>query len=406
MDQKIILKKYKTIDMKIISKILLSAMAVIAVFAACNKVGDLPSYSMGSAPTLTASASTIAAVAADSDKTGLTLSWTNPKYSTDSASEKYIVEIDSTGRNFSKSVSKIVTGALTTSFTNKELNTILLGYGFAFNTPYDLDVRVTSSYGNNNEQYKSNVLKIKMTPYVIPPKVIPPASGHLYLVGDATAGGWSNPVPVPTQEFGKIDNLTYVGVFTMSAAHEYLILPVNGDWTNKFSVANKTVAGLNTGGDFGYNLSDNFPGPSAAGTYKITIDFQLGKFKVEPYVGPLLPTNLFIVGDATPGGWNNPVPTPSQQFTRLNSVQYQLASLPISAGHQYLFLPVNGDWSNKYAVNDNTITGLSDGGFFGYNFAQNFPGPTVAGNYKIDLNFGVSKSAAENNTAQFKATKL
>jgi hypothetical protein len=400
------LLKNKKLVMKHISKFLFSALMIVTIFAACDKADDAPLYGLGSTPTLNASATTVAAVAADSNKVGLTLSWTNPKYATDSATEKYIVEIDSTGRNFSKAISKTVTGALTTSFTNKELNTILLGYGFAFNTAYDVDVRVTSSYGNNNEQYKTNVLKIKMTPYVIPPKVTPPASGHLFLVGDATAGGWNNPVPVPTQEFGKVDNLTYVGVFTLSAAHEYLVLPVNGDWTNKFSVANKSLPGLNAGGDFAYNASDNFPGPTAAGTYKITLDFQAGKFKVEPYVGPAIPANLYMVGDATPGGWNNPVPTPSQQFTRLNSVQYQIASLPINAGAQYLFLPVNGDWSNKYAVNDNTIAGLANGGYFGYNFSQNFPGPAAAGNYKIDVNFGVSKSAAENNTAQFKTTKL
>ena len=392
--------------MKQISKFLLPILLIAGVFAACNKVGDLPNYSLGTASSLTASTTTIAAVAADSNKTGLTLSWTNPKYSTDSATQKFVVEVDSTGRNFSKAVSKTVIGALGTSFTNKELNSILLGYGFAFNTAYDVDVRVTSSYGNNNEQYKSNVLKIKMTPYVIPPKVAPPTSGHLYLVGDATVGGWNNPVPVPTQEFGKIDNLTYVGVFTLSAAHEFLILPLNGDWTNKFSIANKALPGVNAGGDFGYNLSDNFAGPSTAGNYKITLDFQLGKFKVEPYVGPQIPTNLYMVGDATPGGWNNPVPTPSQQFTRLNSVQYQIASLPITPNNQYLLLPVNGDWSNKYAVDDNTLAGLSAGGFFGYNFSSNFPAPTVAGNYRIDINFGVSKSAAQNNTAQFKTTKL
>ncbi|MEP6675781.1 MAG: SusE domain-containing protein [Ferruginibacter sp.] len=392
--------------MKYFSKFLLPALMVITFFAACDKAQDVATYGLGTTPTLNASASTVAASATDSNKVGLILSWNNPKYATDSATQKFIVEIDSTGRNFSKAISKTVVGAMTTSFTNKELNTILLGYGFAFNTAYDVDVRVTSSYGNNNEQYKTNVLKIKMTPYVIPPKVAPPASGHLYLVGDATVGGWNNPVPVPTQEFGKIDALTYVGVFTLSAAHEYLVLPLNGDWTNKFSVANKSLAGLNAGGDFGYNLSDNFPGPTAAGNYKITIDFQAGKFKVEPYVGPSIPNNLYIVGDATPGGWNNPVPTPSQQFTRLNSVQYQIASLPINVGAQYLLLPVNGDWSNKYAVNDNTIAGLANGGYFGYNFSQNFPGPTVAGNYKFDVNFGVSKSPAENNTAQFKATKL
>ena len=165
-----------------------------------------------------------------------------------------------------------------------------------------------------------------MTAYKIPPKIALPASGKLYLVGDASEGGWSNPVPVPSQgSLCKTDETTFAGVFNLAANKEYLVLPVNGSWDHKYSVANKTLPNLSAGGDFGYDLSDNFPGPATAGQYLIKLDFQLGKFTLTPYTGSL-PTNLFLVGDATQGGWSNPVPVPSQQFTRINSSVFEITT--------------------------------------------------------------------------------
>ena len=358
---------------------------IMVVFAACNKVADLPVYKNGVVPVLTASTTTIAPAPADSNSTSLTLNWTSPAYATDSSNMKYIIEIDSTGRNFSKEVTKTVVGKLTTSFTAKEINTILLGYGFAFNTPYDMDVRVTSSYTNNNERLLSNVIKIKMTPYKVPPKVPLPTTGKLFLVGDASQGGWSNPVPTPSQEFARINETTFSGVFKLNGGKQYLVLPLNGDWGHKYSVADNSISGLASGGDFGFDLSSNFPGPATSGTYVITLDFQIGKFTVVPYVGTL-PDNLFMVGDATPGGWSNPVPTPTQQFTRLNSSDFTL-TVALNGGKQYLLLPVNGDWGHKYAVNDPSVAGLASGGKFGYDFGQNFPGPAASGTYQINVRF-------------------
>lgn len=372
--------------MKYFAKLSFLAVLLIGFFTACEKkVGDLPYYQPGTAVTLSSSSSTVAAAPADSSKVALTLTWSNPKYSVDSSTVKYIVEIDSSGRNFSKSVKRIISGALTTSFTAKDLNAILLGYGFSFGVAYDMDIRITSSYANNNELLRSNVIKVKMTPYKIPPKVTPPASGRLFIVGSATAGGWNNPVPAPTQEFTKIDSVTYGGIFNLTGGNEYLLLPVNGDWSHKFSVADKTVAGLNADGSFGADLSDNIPGPATSGMYKIIVDFQAGKFTVTPYTG-VLPANLFIVGDATPGGWNNPVPVPSQQFTQVNSTQFEL-TLSLTGGKQYLFLPVNGDWSHKFAVPDNTIPSLKMGGNFAYDASSNFPGPDASGTYKFVVRF-------------------
>lgn len=371
--------------MKYLSKIVFGFSLITVGLMACDKVGPLPQYNNGTASTLSSSATEVAATPADSDNVVLTLNWTEPNYATNHTTEKFVIQIDSSSGDFSRPVSRTIVGELTTSFTGKEINSILLGYGYSFGVAYDMNVRIVSSYGNNNEQKISNVLAIKMTPYKIPPKIAPPASGTLFLVGDATQGGWVNPVPVPSQEFARLDETTFAGVFNLVGGKEYLILPVNGDWSNKYSVADKTVHDLNLGGDFGYNLSDNFPGPATSGWYKIVVDFQFGKFAVSPYTG-FLPDALYIVGNATPGGWVNPVPVPSQQFTRVNSSIFEL-TLPLTGGGEYLMLPVNGDWSHKFAVADKTLPNLASGGEFGYDLSDNFPGPASDGTYKITANF-------------------
>lgn len=380
--------------MRAIFKTLLAATALATVMVACDKVGDLPHFNNGTAPVLTASSSSIAPLPADSNNVALTLTWTSPNYATDSSHTKFTIEIDSSGKNFSRAVTKEVVGALKTTYTAKELNNILLGFGYPFNVPVDMDVRVVSSYLNNNERIASNTLKIRMTPYKVPPKVALPTSSKLFIVGDATAGGWNNPVPVPSQELTRLDETTWAGVFNLIGGKQYLLLPVNGDWSHKFSVANNTLAGLSSGGKFGFDLSDNFPGPATSGTYKIVVDFQQGTFSVTPYTAAL-PTNLYIVGDATAGGWNNPVPVPAQQLTRVNSSVWEI-TMPLIGGKQYLLLPVNGDWSHKYSVGNNTLAGLWSGGTFGYDLNDNFPGPPTSGNYKITVNFAAGGTTPAN----------
>jgi starch-binding outer membrane protein SusE/F len=270
--------------MKNIFKLLLLATGILFMYSSCKKVDPLPFYNNGKPVVLSSSVNVIAPATADSSKAAVTFLWTNPDYANDSATTKYIIQIDSSGRDFSKAVSTTITGKSTYTFIAKELNAILLSFGFAYNKPYDVDIRVVSSYSNNNEQYKSNTLKLKMTPYVTPPKVVPPVTGSLFIIGAASAGGWGNPVPAPAQQFKKIDSVTYEGTFFLNGSAQYLLLPENGSWDHKFAVQNNSIAGLSAGGDFGFNegtaFNDNFPGPAASGMYKIKVDFQSGKFSV------------------------------------------------------------------------------------------------------------------------------
>ncbi len=367
---------------------------------ACKKEGALPYYSSGNAPVLTASKSAVAATPADSDNVVVTLLWTNPVYANDATTTKYVIEVDSTGRNFAKSVSMTLTGTRTKALTGRELNGILLGFGFNFNVSYGIDIRVTSSYANNNDLKVSNTVKIDATPYKVPPKVVLPTTGRLFIIGAATDHGWNNDAGLaPTQEFAQLDETTFTGVFYLTSGQEYLILPVNnGDWSHKYAIANKFLAGASDAGKFDYDISDNFPAPSTTGWYKVTIDFQRGVYAVAPFTGSQLPTDLFMVGDATPASWSNPTTGSTvQALTRMNSCVWEMPSIAITGGKEFLVLPVAGAWSNKYSVANKSLPGLSGGGDFGYNFNDNFPGPTVSGNYKFQFNFA---------TAKFKPTKL
>jgi hypothetical protein len=274
-------------------------LAAMMMMASCEKIEPLTIYNTAGNAFLTASSANIAPAPADSMKTVLSYTWTYPNYSVDSMTVKYIVEIDSAGRNFSKASQKVLSGKLAASFTAKELNEIALGFGFQYNKLYNMEARIISSMANNNERKFSNTVALRYTPYVVPPKVTPPTSKQLFLVGSATAGGWNNPVPVPSQQFNRIDSVTYEGTFYMKGGQQYLCLPVNGDWSNKYSVKDNNAAGLSKGGDFGFNLSDNFPGPDKTGMYKLRMDFQSGKFTATLVQEIGL---LWVAGDYQ--GWN------------------------------------------------------------------------------------------------------
>lgn len=377
--------------MKRFINIIIPVLVAGIFFFGCQKEPPLHFYADGTAPVLTSSVTTIAPGPADSNNVAAIFTWTSPKYATDSNTVKYLIQIDSSGGKFNRPDTITIIGQRNDTLIAKDLNAILVSWGYSFGVSYNVPVRLVSSYGNNNEQYISNVITLKVTPYVVPPKVQIPAPGQLFLVGDATDGGWNNPVPVPVQQFEEIDSVTYGGVFHLNKGGSYLMLPENGSWNQKYAVADNSVSGLANGGSFGYytNGGQNFPGPDSTGWYKIMVDFQHGTFTVTPYTHVLL-DSLFIVGDATAGGWNNPVP-PNQKLTRINSCQFEI-TMPLTGGKQYLLLPVNGSWDSKLAVQDNTVSGISSGGTFQY-FApgvgggQNFPAPAASGNYKIVVDF-------------------
>src|SRR6185295_961326 len=133
----------------------------------------------------------------------------------------------------------------------------------------------------------SNNVTISLTTFT-------PVPSTLYIVGDATAGGWTNPVPVPSQQFSRINAVSYGIVINLTAGKSYLFLPVNGDWTHKYGGSSATGGALLADGAV---PGSNTPAPAATGTYQIVVNFQTGTYTVTPF-STAIPPNLYIVGDA------------------------------------------------------------------------------------------------------------
>jgi starch-binding outer membrane protein SusE/F len=272
--------------------ILLSFSLLLIMFS-CKKEENKIYSEGGNAPVLSASATTVSLESGQEANTALLLTWTNPEYrfttGISSQDVTYTFEMDTLGGNFSssKKYTNVFSKDLTKTYTVGELNAVLgndMQLQLNPRRNYTLQLRITSSIGSNLKLI-SNVVSFTTKPFAPPPKVTPPPSGLLFLVGDATQGGWSNPVPLPSQGFAKINNTFYeITVSLLGGGKHFLFLPVNGDWGNKYAVKNSATQPVE-GGEFGYNggnstFNGDIPGPLVDGTYKISVDFQLGKYTV------------------------------------------------------------------------------------------------------------------------------
>jgi len=366
--------------MKLFNKIsgLIVIMSLLT-FAACDKTEVPATHQEGTVSVLSSSTTTIAVAPADADKTALTLNWTNPQYATDTATYKFVIQMDSTGKNFSKADSKTIVGKLTTSFTGKELNDLLLARGYAFNVPVDMEVRLKSSYGNNNELKLSNVLKIKITPYKIPPKISPPSA--LYVVGDVN--GWNNSASLDNRYyFYKTDETTFAGVFNFTSSGGYKLIQTLGDWASQYHMIS---GGTATAGQFEQkDANPAFPNPDA-GSYRIVVDFQNGSYTATKTDAARVtpPANLYIVGDVN--GWNNSASLDAKyKFTKVNDFVFTI-NVDFAAAGGYKLIQTLGDWNTQFHM-------LSGGTSLAGEFEQKdanpgFANPTPAGNYKITVNF-------------------
>lgn len=276
--------------MKNISKYMFLFILLTTLVWSCSKDEKKIYLEGGTAPVLTANKTALTLTDATKTEEAVTFSWTNPNYSfttgVSSQNVFYVLEIDTTGSNFTNPGKKSVAinSDLTKTFTVAELNAylstdMLLKTGISHN----IEMRVKSTLINNSAVFYSNVLKMTATPFMPPPKVAVPIEGTLWLVGDATEGGYNNPLASPyieTQKFTQDPNVYTLYTLTVDfkGGGGYKLVQKMGVWGTQYHAL---VAGVVTGGEF--EMKDAEPplaGPATAGTYKVTIDFQLGKYYV------------------------------------------------------------------------------------------------------------------------------
>ena len=269
--------------MKNLFRVLLPFL-IVGSLLSCEKKVETINYEGGTAPVLSADRTTVALAFATQAQEALKLMWTNPDYrfSTGISSHdvSYLLEIGLEGTNFSPVKAISFSRELSVTFTQGELNDYLLNtLALAPAVSHPIEFRVTSRLLNNAVPLTSNTLKFNITPFAIPPKVTPPASNKLFIVGSATPGGWNNPVPVPSQEFTQVSPTFYTLNLNLIGGMSYLLLPVNGDWSAKFGAIGGNNSNNPNEDDFRAGGGDLLA-PAASGLYKIEVDFQRGRFKL------------------------------------------------------------------------------------------------------------------------------
>ena len=246
----------------------------------------------GTAPALTANvAATIPLSFATQANEAVKLTWTNPdyKFTTGGSSQTvtYQIEIDTTGANFTnpKRQTVSISGGLERSFLQSELNDYLLNQlELVPEMPHNIEMRVKSSLPSGALALLSNVLKFTTTPYKIPPKVAPPASGQLFITGDATPAGWQcgcpTDAPSAAQTFTKVSETLYVlNNIALNGGKAYLFLPVYGSWNEKYAYTGVKLKN-NVDGDTFQAGGEDFLAPPTSGNYKIEVNFQTGRTTV------------------------------------------------------------------------------------------------------------------------------
>ncbi len=374
----------KIIFMKNISKLLAGLLMLMMVFSACKKVDNLtkvdalPVYQLGISPVLASSVTTIAPALADTSNAVINFSWTNPKYANDSSTTKYVLEIDSTGKNFANKNTKTVNGVLSTTLTGRELNAMLLNLGFKLGVSQSIDVRVISSYNNNNERYTSNVLKIIITPFPDPAFLV--SSNAAITVTLPNAGLPSNTFSWSAAFKGYTGAITYT--LQYDSAGKNFVAPV------EIPVGASLYSLALTQGEMNATaLNSGIPGGNTGKVeYRIKAVTALGAIAYSNIVNVTINSYLPILRVYLPGGYQSSTgngndwdpPTAPELIRDLRAGVFN------KMYYIYIYLPANAEFKitvgRSWAVNYG-----GTGGNLVFNGPNNLSVST-AGYYRVSVN--------------------
>ena len=260
-------------------------LTLAIMLGSCEKQENKIYFEGGKEPVLTSSKTAVALSPSNEAEEALKFNWTNPDYTfttgVSSQDVNYSLEMDTLGGNFASGAkyTQSISKDLQKSFTGLELNSILGNTMLLkFGKTYTIETRVISSLGSGAVPLISNKVSYTVTPYAPPPKVAVPTNGRLWVTGDAFASGWTNTPPSPSQEFTKLSNTKYELVVNMAGNGNYKLIQDQGDWGTQYHMVS---GGTWEGGKLERKDADpGFPGAPTAGSYKITVDFQLGTYTV------------------------------------------------------------------------------------------------------------------------------
>ena len=219
---------------------------------------------------------------------------------------------------------------------------------------------------------------------------VAPILPTMYIIGTATASGWTNPIPDSMAHmFTAISGTEFKITTHLIGGGEYKFIPTNGLWTGSYGISVQDDPTKINGGAIVAD-GQNILAPSLTGTYTITVNTKTKLFTITL----VSPDSLYIVGNATAGGWNNPIPSidsAAQQFTKIGDAEFKITTW-LAGDSAYKFIAQNnGKWDNNWGIGIAKDPAMIYGGALVYGaLSQDILAPTASGFYDIDVNFATN----------------
>lgn len=329
--------------MKNIFKIIITVVFATVILKACTDTEDL---AVAIAPAdgsflITPSVSNVVLNKIDAEtEMAIAFLWENQSYGVDTP-VTYTLEMDTNDGDFSNPDEFIIT-TNEKIFTHAALNYLALKFNLIPNIEGGLKVRLKTNLSYGALPSYSNIETITVTPYETL-NLKYPMPAELYLQGDAVPSNWGTPVP-DSQKMTQIDNHRFGLITNLVGGKNYAAISIPSTWSDPAYVAIDSDQPAE-GGDFrpaGSMTEPQWGGnpyssPASTGVYKIIIDFTSGKYTVTPEPSVLTPpTDLYVIGDATPLGWAANVDA-TQKFTKINDHTFEL-TLNLTDGGAFAFI--------------------------------------------------------------------
>ena len=253
-----------------------------------------------------------------------TFTWSD--YNTYGVNVTYLLEVSKKGANNFSTLGSVM-NVKSFEATNKVLNDAVLKAGLEANIKGEVDVRVTAtskSTGGTIEKV-SNIVTFKVTPYV--------AFKNLFLVGDATAAGWStnNNNQAVYRDPVNVNKFYFTGKFGTSMFKLIETLGVD-TWQPQWGLKSGSVANSDGGEPNPFTIS-------SSGYYSFEIDILAKTYSLTSYADSM--TNYSTIGLIGGfNGWGGDLALSQSSF---DSHQWSLKGVAFPAGE--VKFRAEGSWS-------------------------------------------------------------
>jgi len=342
----------------------------LTVLASCKKDGEQYSLQVGgfNAGALTASPGNIVLQSVNDDENAVTFEWSGAGFGKQPV-VSYTLQLDTpadttanhwtTAKNFT-----IPAGALKYSYLTKDLNNLLNTMGLTPGVANAVVVRIKADVNQYNGATSTiapvytNVVALQITPYGL----------SLYVPGDYQS--WSpDTAPQLAPVAGKPG--LYEGYVNMPGAGAHYFKYTNApDWDH---------TNYGDGGNGAFSTDGLAAGLSVpdGGYYYLTANLNNNTWTATK-------TTWGIIGDATPGGWDN-----DTQLTYDETAQVWKVTANMVRSGSFKFR-ANNAWALDFGIDNNGVLVYADNPFLGYTPDLNNLSVSADGNYTIVLDLHVA----------------